>query len=69
MNGEERIGQMIKSDHPYAYRSGQWGEVIGVSQINSRPCWVVQWEPDYDLDHWPQDDKHAAYQFKEKDER
>lgn len=51
----------IRSVHPYAYRSGQWGKVLQVRYLperygdhprDARPVYVIQWV-DGTTDYWP----------------
>jgi hypothetical protein len=71
----DKVGMQVKSDHPAAYRSGQWGLVVGVSKttveftnVNGnrvqrlRHCYQVIW-PDGATDQWPVVDPQASYIF------
>lgn len=60
--GSERVGQWIKSDHPYAYRTGKWGRIVALNELSGRPGWLIEW-PDEVTDVWVQDDPDAEYQF------
>lgn len=63
---------LIKSDHPYAYKRGEWGMIVDECyieiKVNStttfRPCFDIIWL-DGDVDVWPQSDPEANYQFME----
>lgn len=67
---EDRVGQLIRSSHPHAFRSGEWGLITEVTELRDRPCYRVQWDSRtgsmHDLDRedfWPVDDATADYQF------
>lgn len=64
---EQRVGQQIRSNHPYAYRSGVWATVEMVVPARGRDCWLVRF-PDDATDLWPCDDPPAAYEFAGADE-
>lgn len=57
---------LIKSDHPYAYKSGEWGMIVtdDVTIVNNRPCFDIIW-PDGSTDVWPWADPAADYKFRE----
>ncbi len=58
---------LIKSDHPYAYKRGYWGMIVGECTVKNRPCFDIVW-PDGDVDVWPVIDPTANYQFREVEE-
>lgn len=66
-----RVGMLIRSRHPQAFRSGQWGQIVGVREVtvtvnNRRPCFEVKWDASDSLDKtdlWPVEDAAARYQF------
>lgn len=65
----EHMGGFIRSCHPYAYKSGQWGEIVGACFVDGpegvpRPCWDIVW-PDGSVDTWPMLDSTADYEFRE----
>lgn len=41
---EAFIGDWFKSDHPWSFRSGRWGRILAVREVNGRLCWQVGWE-------------------------
>lgn len=63
---------LIRSNHPYAHKRGQWGLVVSETnllikrdgQVITRPCFDIMW-PDGDVDIWPIVDPNADYDFKE----
>jgi hypothetical protein len=55
--------RLIRSCHPYAYKSGEWGQIVGMSMVDGRGCWDVVW-PDGSVDTWPFDDDTARYEYK-----
>jgi hypothetical protein len=61
-DAQKRIGQRIKSDHPYAYRSGQWATIVGATQTDDLILWSLLW-PDGERDDWAVDDSAAYYEF------
>ena len=56
--------QFVRSMHPYAYKSGQWAQIVGEVERNGRPCWLIVW-PDGKTDEWVIDDPHAEYELAE----
>lgn len=59
----------IKNDNPNAFRSGQWGQVIGVGVARLRPCYLVRWHRADALpkeDYWPIE--HDTYELAVGDE-
>ncbi len=51
----------IRSTHPYAFRSGEWGRITGVFKFDGRDCYRIQWPqwPQRNLetiDYWPVED-------------
>lgn len=67
MKPEDRIGQLIRSRHPYAFRWGQWGQIMAVIEARGRPCYAIEWDITTDTlpahDFWPVDDPTANYEF------
>jgi hypothetical protein len=61
---KKRIGQHIKSDHDWAYKSGQWATIVGVSELPDRLTYSLRW-PDGNEDTWVVDDATASYQFRD----
>lgn len=59
---ESRVGQMIRSKHPYAYRSGMWAHIEMVVPARGRDCWLVRFM-DEATDLWPCDADAAQYEF------
>lgn len=64
-----RVGQEIRSWHPYAYRSGQWALIIGITEVcihenQGRGCYQLQW-PDGATDDWAIEDPAAEYEYRE----
>lgn len=66
---ERRIGQLIRSTHRHAFRSGQWGRIDGVTVFKGRLCYFIRWNEgtfsdDYTtVDMWPVEDPVAGYEF------
>lgn len=60
---EQRVGQQIRSEHPYAYRSGQWARIVAVVPARGRKAWLLEW-PDGATDTWAVLDPAAEYEFK-----
>jgi hypothetical protein len=58
----ERIGQQIRATHPYGYRCGEWGRILGVTATRDRVCYMVAWD-DEDHDLWPVEDPDDPYEF------
>jgi hypothetical protein len=61
------VGDQIRSNHPYAYHSGEWANIVAEITVlrpdgTERPCWAVTW-PNGDADEWPKDDPAASYEF------
>jgi hypothetical protein len=59
----------IRAMHPYAYRSGQWAEILAVAPANGdrdilQPgdCYIVRFA-DGATDFWPVFDDAARYEF------
>jgi hypothetical protein len=52
----------IRSNHPHAYKSGEWGKVIGRGLFKDRQVYIVKW-PDWNVDLWPVADNDAKYEF------
>ena len=57
-------GAFIRSCHPYAYKSGEWGQIVGTRKRNGRLCWLIVW-PDGSTDEWVVLDPQAEYEFSE----
>jgi hypothetical protein len=57
-----KIIKMIRSNHPYAYKSGQWGAITGLVTVKGRSCYNVIFQ-DGSVDHWPVVDEQAEYEF------
>jgi hypothetical protein len=57
-----KVYKLIRSTHPYAYKSGQWGAITGTSVVNGRACYDVLWT-DGARDQWPVLDDDADYEF------
>ena len=54
-----------KDDHPYAFRSGEYAEVVGVRMVKRgdwRHCYLVRFE-DGEEDLWPVHDVSAKRTF------
>lgn len=63
MSGAGRVEPCyIRATHPYAFRSDEWAEVVGVKMVNKRPCWLVLFR-DGRTDLWPVEDPVAGYEF------
>lgn len=59
---DHRLGQLIRSNHRHAFRSGEWAEITGVAIIKGHGCWVVRF-PDGKWDEWVINDPDGQYQF------
>lgn len=59
-----RVGWYIRSDHRYAFRTGQWALIKEVQwdAQRGRFQWLVEW-PDGAQDLWPVRDPVADYKF------
>lgn len=64
LDGAERIGQHIRATHPYGFRVGRWGRVLGVIQDgpNGHPCYQVAFDDEV-CDLWVIDDPSDHYEF------
>lgn len=38
------MSEYVRSSHPYAFRSGEWAEIIVECEARGRPCWLVKFE-------------------------
>lgn len=56
------IGHRIRGTHPYCFKSGEWGLIIGLERINGRLCWNILW-PGGEVDDWPIEDEAAGYEY------
>lgn len=56
--------RMVRTMHPYGFRSGKWAEVIASDQRESdgRPTWLVRFD-DGMTDVWVADDEQGEYEF------
>ena len=66
---EFRMPREIRSNHVYAYRSGQWAEITGISTIDivggeKRDVYVVRFTEDGAVDNWAVKDHAACYEFR-----
>ena len=56
----------IRSTHHYAYRTGEWADLVTVTRhANGRQVYLVRF-PDGASDFWPTEDAMAGYEFREK---
>jgi len=56
-------GVLIRTNHPYGYRSGQWAELLTTAPApNKRDCYVVRF-PDGATDFWVVDDPDGQYEL------
>ena len=58
---------LIRSTHPYAFRSGKWARLVGTTSLpgfpeGERRCYSVMF-PDGAADWWPVDDKAHGYEI------
>lgn len=60
----ERERPFIRSMHPYAYKSGEWGQIVGYRERESRRVWMIVW-PDGATDEWAVHDPVGNYEFSE----
>lgn len=60
------VGQQIRSDHPYSYRTGQWATIVDAAarKEDGRVLWSLLW-PDGARDVWVVNDPTADYEFRE----
>lgn len=78
ITAKSRIGQQIRSCHPWAYKRGEWATIVGANEVRvhenlKRDCYQLEW-PDGSTDDWAIEDPVAAYEFRNtpttiKDER
>jgi hypothetical protein len=65
-----RQAAQIRTVHQYGFRSGEWGDLLGVVVYRSRPCYVVAFHDDQtvrgnaELDLWPCADENGNYEFR-----
>jgi hypothetical protein len=52
----------VRATHPYAFKSGEWAQIVGETERNGRPCWLLVWS-DGATDEWVTNDPHAGYEF------
>jgi hypothetical protein len=66
VSGEIAAVKRIRATHHYAFRSGEWAELVGTMDDpeTGRRCYAVKF-PDGETDWWPVDDKAHGYEFKE----
>ena len=64
MNAMERVGQEVRSCHPYAYQSGKWARIVNVVPCRGEEMWLLEW-PDGKTDIWNPIDGAAEYEFRE----
>lgn len=59
----------IRATHHYAFRSGEWAELVGTMDDpeTGRRQYAVKF-PDGATDWWPVDDTAAGYEFSEEGE-
>ncbi|KKL46020.1 hypothetical protein LCGC14_2349830 [marine sediment metagenome] len=60
VNSQESI--MIRANHLYAFRSGEWASCVRVACCDGRPCYMVTFA-DGTADAWPIADSQADYEF------
>lgn len=61
--GSESVGGFVRTTHPYGFRSGQWGQIVGiVGDDRERACCLVVF-PDGATDRWVIDDPQEPYEF------
>lgn len=56
--------KFVRSTHSYAYKSGEWGQIVGERERKGRRVWMIVW-PDGATDEWAIDDPEADYEFSE----
>lgn len=54
----------IRSLHPYAYRSGEWAQIVGRDSSDGRACYLVVF-PDGATDRWVVHDPDGDYEFRD----
>jgi hypothetical protein len=67
MDRAKKVGMEVRSEHPYAFRSGEWAlvtKLVRVSVLGDLMCWEVKF-PDGVEDLWAVEDKMADYEFRE----
>jgi hypothetical protein len=61
---------LIRSNHPYAFRSGRWARIVTQSVIPDvhpdRGLFQIQFEDGY-TDWWPVNDPVAEYEYRDED--
>ena len=57
--------RLIRSTHPAQYKSGEWAQIVGESEVNGRVCYEVLFQ-DGSVDTWVRDDEVAAYEIIEQ---
>jgi hypothetical protein len=57
--------QMIRTMHPYGFRSGRWAILRCIVPGPVRDCYLVEFE-DYVTDFWAVDDPDGQYEFCER---
>lgn len=55
----------MRSCHPYAFKSGEWGQIVGERERDGRQVWMIMW-PDGATDEWAVVDPQANYEFSEE---
>lgn len=62
---------MIRATHSYAFRSGEWAELIRMAPFtpeggrHTRDCFVVRFPEDGFVDYWVVADPDGHYEFQE----
>lgn len=68
ITAKDRIGQQIRSCHPWAYKRGEWATIVGANEVRvhenlKRDCYQLEW-PDGSTDDWAIEDPVAEYEFR-----
>jgi hypothetical protein len=65
VSGDLAAVKRIRATHHYAFRSGEWADLLTTVEAYGRPCYLVEF-PDGVTDFWPVDDADHGYEFSEE---
>lgn len=54
--------RFVRSLSPYAFKSGEWGEIVGTCEVDGRTCYELLFA-DGSVDTWVMADEHGNYEF------
>lgn len=60
--GSDLDARFVRARHPYAYRSGEWAQIVGTIERDGERLWLVIW-PDGATDEWVVNDDVADYEL------